>query len=373
MPPKISGNNKVARGFMNMVGRAVGLNTEKQSVKLVNNLAKQTSQLRKLANQRILSLDTATKAGRKQAEQIRNARKALSDASKAETEFLQKNPQYMTKLKSGSFKINNDTATQSELAKIRQNIYKNAGIGKRSTGSIVSNGLSKLVPIGKGVGSWAGKHKKGLGTLAALGGLGYLGSKSEPVKFYINDLIKGGLHKLGIDTKGSLRTEENMSDEFNTQAQELAALTLAMKERGIDVNGLEPYVYQVYNKSHGHEAKYADFSNILNFFKPSRRVEYSDGGMSMKSSKHDKGYNVVLSDEAAWDPDPGKSYDLSNIKNIPRGLPVALGVTKEELGDNTDKMRYSYNIPQEKVDSMGNVYDKYSKIIAEERNLNKKV
>lgn len=40
MPPKISGNNKVARGFMNMVGRAVGLNTEKQSVKLVNNLAK---------------------------------------------------------------------------------------------------------------------------------------------------------------------------------------------------------------------------------------------------------------------------------------------------------------------------------------------
>ena len=51
----------------------------------------------------------------------------------------------------------------------------------------------------------------------------------------------------------------------------------------------------------------------------------------------------------------------------PRRLPIALGVTKKNLGDNIDKMRYTYNLPFEKVDCMRNVYNKYAEIVRKER------
>ena len=92
----------------------------------------------------------------------------------------------------------------------------------------------------------------------------------------------------------------------------------------------------MYNRSHGREAKYADFSNLLKFINPGQRVEYSNGGMSMSQSRNKNGYDVILTDEAAWDPDEGVSYSPLS----PRGLPVILGVTKKNLGDNIDKMRY---------------------------------
>ena len=85
--------------------------------------------------------------------------------------------------------------------------------------------------------------------------------------------------------------------------------------------------------------------------------------MSMSQSRNKNGFNVVLTDEAAWDPDEGASYSALS----PRGLPVTLGVTRKNLGNNIDKMRYQYNIPLEKVDSMRNVYNKYSEIIRKER------
>ena len=83
----------------------------------------------------------------------------------------------------------------------------------------------------------------------------------------------------------------------------------------------------------------------------------------MSKSKNPNGYTVVLTDEAAWDPDKGKKYSALSF----RGLPVALGVNKKDLGENVDKMQYTYEIPSEKVDSMRNVYNKYSKVILDER------
>ena len=56
----------------------------------------------------------------------------------------------------------------------------------------------------------------------------------------------------------------------------------------------------------------------------------------MSKSRNKNGYDVILTDEAAWDPDEGASYSTLS----PRGLPVALGVTRKNLGDNIDKMRY---------------------------------
>ena len=150
--------------------------------------------------------------------------------------------------------------------------------------------------------------------------MGVAGYNYEPTAFYARDLKKGILNSLGYDTPSTLRTEDDMTDSFNNQAQELAAWAIAMGEKG-----LTPEVYQAYNKSHGRAAKYADFSNPLKFFNPGQRVEYSDGGMSMSKSKNENGYDVILTDVAAWDPDKGKSYSVFS----PRGLPVALGVTKK--------------------------------------------
>lgn len=201
------------------------------------------------------------------------------------------------------------------------------------------------------------RRNRALGTLG-LAGLITAGYNFEPTNFYVYDLRKGLRNKIGLDSKSTTRTEKDMSDSFNNQIQELAALAIAS-----DQKGLTPWVYQVYNRSHGRDAKYADFSNPIKFLNPGQRVEYSNGGMSMSQSRNKNGFNVVLTDEAAWDPDEGASYSALS----PRGLPVTLGVTRKNLGNNIDKMRYQYNIPLEKVDSMRNVYNKYSEIIRKER------
>ena len=242
--------------------------------------------------------------------------------------------------------LNGEAAAEKKLnklapLKVRQEAMK----------PFISQGASKI------------RRNRALNTLVSGSGLGLAGLVTagynfEPTNFYVHDLYKGLRNKIGLDSKSTTRTEKDMSDDFNNQIQELAALAIAS-----DQKGLTPWVYQVYNRSHGREAKYADFSNPIKFLNPGQRVEYSNGGMSMSYSRNKNGFNVVLTDEAAWDPDEGASYSALS----PRGLPVTLGVTRKNLGDNIDKMRYQYNIPLEKVDSMRNVYNKYSEIIRKER------
>lgn len=301
-------------------------------------------QLNKLAKQRILQqkgswrptqkMREANLEGKKQS--IRDAKAMRSAASKAELKWMQENSDKATKVyKSGAREFGGDE-NKLALLKARQEAMK----------PFISQEASKI------------RRNRALGTLGLIGLTTAAGYNYEPVSFYAHDLHKGVKDKIGLDSKSTIRTEKDMSDSFNNQAQELAALAIAAGE-----TSLSPWVYQVYNKSHGREAKYADFKNPLKFFNPGQRVEYSDGGMSMSKSRNENGYDVVLTDEAAWDPDEGASYSTFS----PRGLPVALGVTRKNLGDNIDKMRYQYNIPSEKVDSMRNVYDKYSKIILKER------
>ena len=242
--------------------------------------------------------------------------------------------------------LNGEAAAEKKLnklapLKVRQEAMK----------PFISQGASKI------------RRNRALNTLVSGSGLGLAGLVTagynfEPTNFYVHDLYKGLRNKIGLDSKSTTRTEKDMSDDFNNQIQELAALAIAS-----DQKGLTPWVYKVYNRSHGREAKYADFSNPIKFLNPGQRVEYSNGGMSMSYSRNKNGFNVVLTDEAAWDPDEGASYSALS----PRGLPVTLGVTRKNLGDNIDKMRYQYNIPLEKVDSMRNVYNKYSEIIRKER------
>ena len=300
-------------------------------------------QLNKLAKQRILQqksswrptqkMRDANLEGKKQA--IRDAKAMRSAASKAELEWMKNNSNKATKVyKSGAMEFGGD-ANKLALLKARQEAMK----------PFISQGASKI------------RRNRALGTLGLVG-LATAGYNFEPVNFYVHDLHKGVRNKVGLDSKSTTRTEKDMSDSFNNQIQELAALAIAS-----DQNGLTPWVYQVYNKSHGREAKYADFSNPIKFLNPGQRVEYSNGGMSMSKSRNRDGYDVILTDEAAWDPDEGASYSMLS----PRGLPIALGVTRKNLGDNIDKMRYQYNIPSEKVDSMRNVYNKYSEIIRKER------
>lgn len=300
-------------------------------------------QLNRLAKQRILQqksswrptqkMREANLEGKKQS--IRDARAMRSAASKAELKWMQENPDKATKVyKSGTREFGGDELTHSVKWQAKRLIrfpFYNSETGKIS--------------------------KKKLGTLGLVG-LATAGYNFEPTNFYVHDLYKGVRNKIGLDSKSTTRTEKDMSDDFNNQIQELAALAIASGQKG-----LTPRVYQVYNRSHGREAKYADFSNLLKFINPGQRVEYSNGGMSMSQSRNKNGYDVILTDEAAWDPDEGVSYSPLS----PRGLPVILGVTKKNLGDNIDKMRYQYNIPSEKVDSMRNVYNKYSEIIRKER------
>lgn len=319
-------------------------------------------QLNRLAKQRILQqksswrptqkMREANLEGKKQS--IRDARAMRSAASKAELKQMQENPDKATKVyKSGTREFGGDE-NKSALLRVRQEAMK--PYLDKLTHSV--KWQAKRLIRSPFYNSETGKiSKKKLGTLGLVG-LATAGYNFEPVNFYVHDLYKGVRNKIGLDSKSTTRTEKDMSDDFNNQIQELAALAIASGQ-----NGLTPRVYQVYNRSHGREAKYADFSNPLKFFNPGQRVEYSDGGMSMSQSRNKNGYDVILTDEAAWDPDEGVSYSPLS----PRGLPVMLGVTKKNLGDNTDKMRYQYNIPSEKVDSMRNVYNKYSEIIRKER------
>lgn len=310
-----------------------------------NKLENLERDLKQLSTQKIMSLNpqsrkilglTINNKDARLANDIRNARAARSAASAAALKFMQENPQLGKLLKSGSREFSSAEA-KAGINAARLKAYQDLGYGKNP---IVSN-LQKLGQVIK-------RNPGKVGTLGTLGALGIMGYNYEPTAFYTRDLKKGVLNSLGFDTPSTIRTEEDMSDDFNNQAQELAALAIAMGQKG-----LTPEVYRAYNQSHGREAKYADFKHPLKFFNPGQRVEYSDGGMSMSKSKNDTGYDVVLTDAAAWDPDPGKSYS----KLSPRGLPVALGVTKENMGDKIDIMRYTYNIPQEKVDSMRNVYN----------------
>lgn len=270
-----------------------------------------------------------------QQEAIRQARALRSQMSKAELNWMQAHPEAATKIYKSGVREFGGQANKEALQKARQEVIK----------PFISQNASKT------------RRNRALGALG-LAGLATAGYNFEPVNFYVHDLYKGAKNKIGLDSKSTIRTEKDMSDNFNNQIQELAALAIASGQ-----NGLAPWVYQVYNKSHGREAKYADFSNPIKFLNPGQRVEYSNGGMSMSQSRNKNGYDVILTDEAAWDPDEGTSYS----KLSPRGLPVTLGVTRKNLGDNIDKMRYQYNIPSEKVDSMRNVYNKYSEIIRKER------
>lgn len=278
-----------------------------------------------------------------QQEAIRQARALRSQMSKAELNWMQAHPEAATTIyKSGTREFGGQ-ANKEALQKARQEV----------TNSFISQEAKASKT----------RRNKALGALG-LAGLVTAGYNFEPTNFYVHDLYKGVKNKIGLDSKSTTRTEKDMSDDFNNQIQELAALAIASGQ-----NGLTPWVYQVYNKSHGREAKYADFSNPIKFLNPGQRVEYSNGGMSMSQSRNKNGYDVILTDEAAWDPDEGTSYS----KLSPRGLPVTLGVTRKNLGDNIDKMRYQYNIPSEKVDSMRNVYNKYSEIIRKEREKKNKV
>lgn len=299
-------------------------------------------QLNKLAKQRILQQKSDWRLTQKMRDKnlevkkqaIRDAKAMRSAASKAELAWMKDNADKATKAyKSGVMEFGGD-ANKLALLKARQKAMK----------LFISQRASKI------------RRNRALGTLGL--GLATAGYNFEPVNFYVHDLLKGVRNKVGLNSESTTRTEKDMSDAFNNQIQELAALAIASNQEG-----LTPWVYQVYNRSHGREAKYADFSNPLKFLNPGQRVEYSDGGMSMSKSRNRDGYDVILTDEAAWDPDEGASYPILS----PRGLPVALGVTKKNLGNDTDKMRYQYNIPSEKVDSMRNVYNKYSEIIRKER------
>lgn len=337
--------NKAQRGAILQLGKLVN------KAKLASNglrriftgEAAAEKQLNKLAKQRILQqksswrptqkMRDANLEGKKQA--IRDAKAMRSAASKAELEWMKNNSDKATKVyKSGTREFGGD-ANKLALLKIRQEAMK----------PFISQEASKI------------RRNRALGTLG-LAGLATAGYNFEPTNFYVHDLYKGVRNKFGLDSKSTTRTEKDMSDSFNNQIQELAALAIASGQKG-----LTPWVYQVYNKSHGREAKYADFSNPIKFLNPGQRVEYSNGGMSMSQSRNKNGYDVILTDEAAWDPDEGTSYSTLS----PRGLPVTLGVTRKILGDNIDKMRYQYNIPSEKVDSMRNVYNKYSEIIRKEK------
>ena len=319
-------------------------------------------QLNKLAKQKIFKqtnswrptqkMRDANLEGKKQA--IRDARAMRSAASKAELKWMQENSDKATKVyKSGAREFGGDE-NKLALLKVRQEAMK--PYLDELTHSV--KWQAKRLIRSPFYNSETGKiSKKKLGTLG-LAGLITAGYNFEPTNFYVHDLYKGLRNKIGLDSKSTTRTEKDMSDNFNNQIQELAALAIAS-----DQKGLTPWVYQVYNRSHGREAKYADFSNPIKFLNPRQRVEYSNGGMSMSQSRNKNGFNVVLTDEAAWDPDEGASYSALS----PRGLPVTLGVTRKNLGNNIDKMRYQYNIPLEKVDSMRNVYNKYSEIIRKER------
>ena len=319
-------------------------------------------QLNKLAKQKIFKqtnswrptqkMRDANLEGKKQA--IRDARAMRSAASKAELKWMQENSDKATKVyKSGAREFGGDE-NKLALLKVRQEAMK--PYLDELTHSV--KWQAKRLIRSPFYNSETGKiSKKKLGTLG-LAGLITAGYNFEPINFYVHDLYKGVRNKIGLDSKSTTRTEKDMSDDFNNQIQELAALAIASGQKG-----LTPEVYRVYNRSHGREAKYADFSNLIKFLNPGQRVEYSNGGMSMSQSRNKNGFNVVLTDEAAWDPDEGTSY----LALSPRGLPVALGVTKKNLGNNIDKMRYQYNIPLEKVDSMRNVYDKYSEILRKER------
>ena len=319
-------------------------------------------QLNKLAKQKIFKqtnswrptqkMRDANLEGKKQA--IRDARAMRSAASKAELKWMQENSDKATKVyKSGAREFGGDE-NKLALLKVRQEAMK--PYLDELTHSV--KWQAKRLIKSPFYNSETGKiSKKKLGTLG-LAGLITTGYNFEPINFYVHDLYKGVRNKIGLDSKSTTRSEKDMSDDFNNQIQELAALAIASGQKG-----LTPEVYRVYNRSHGREAKYADFSNLLKFLNPGQRVEYSNGGMSMSQSRNKNGFNVVLTDEAAWDPDEGASYSALS----PRGLPVTLGVTRKNLRDNIDKMRYQYNIPLEKVDSMRNVYNKYSEIIRKER------
>ena len=305
---------------------------EAAAEKKLNKLAKQKILQQKSSWRPTQKMRDTNLEGKKQA--IRDAKAMRSAASQAELKWMQENADKATKVyNNGSREFGGDE-NKLALLKARQEAMK----------PFILQEASKI--------------RRNRALALGLAGLGIAGYNYEPVSFYVHDLNKGVGNKLGLDSESTTRTEEDMSDSFNNQIQELAALAIASGQKG-----LTPWVYQVYNKSHGREAKYADFSNPLKFFNPGQRVEYSDGGMSMSKSRNKDGYDVILTDAAAWDPDEGKSYSVFS----PRGLPVALGVTKKNLGDNVDKMRYQYNIPSEKVDSMRNVYNKYSEIIRKER------
>ena len=338
--------NKAQRGAILQLGKLVN------KAKLASNglrriftgEAAAEKQLNKLAKQRILQqksswrptqkMRDANLEGKKQA--IRDAKAMRSAASKAGLEWMKNNSDKATKVyKSGAREFGGDE-NKLALLKARQEAMK----------PFISQEAGKI------------RRNRALGTVLGLAGLSYAVDSFEPTSFYANDLRKGVKSKLGLNPRSTVRTEKDMSDSFNNQIQELAALAIASGQKG-----LTPLVYQVYNKSHGREAKYADFSNPIKFLNPGQRVEYSNGGMSMSKSRNKDGYDVILTDEAAWDPDEGASYSTLS----PRGLPIALGVTRKNLGDNIDKMRYQYNIPSEKVDSMRNVYNKYSEIIRKER------
>lgn len=309
------------------------LNGEAAAEKKLNKLAKQRILQQKSSWRPTQKMRDANLEGKKQA--IRDAKAMRSAASKAQLKWMQENSDKATKVyKSGAREFGGDE-NKLALLKVRQEAMK----------PFISQEASKI------------RRNRALGTLGLAGPV-TAGYNFEPTNFYVYDLHKGLRNKIGLDSKSTTRTEKDMSDNFNNQIQELAALAIAS-----DQKGLTPWVYQVYNRSHDREAKYADFSNPIKFLNPGQRVEYSNGGMSMSQSRNKNGFNVVLTDEAAWDPDEGASY----LALSPRGLPVTLGVTRKNLGNNIDKMRYQYNIPLEKVDSMRNVYNKYSEIIRKER------
>lgn len=337
--------NKAQRGAILQFGKLVNkaklasnrlgriFTGEAAAEKKLNKLAKQkilqqTGSWRPTQKMREINLE-----GKKQS--IRDAKAMRSAASKAQLKWMQENSDKATKVYKSSAREFGGDENKLALLKVRQEAMK----------PFISQEASKI------------RRNRALGTLG-LAGLVTAGYNFEPTNFYVHDLHKGWRNKIGLDSKSTTRTEKDMSDNFNNQIQELAALAIAS-----DQKGLTPWVYQVYNRSHGREAKYADFSNPIKFLNPGQRVEYSNGGMSMSQSRNKNGFNVVLTDEAAWDPDEGASYSALS----PRGLPVTLGVTRKNLGNNIDKMRYQYNIPLEKVDSMRNVYNKYSEIIRKER------
>ena len=73
------------------------------------------------------------------------------------------------------------------------------------------------------------RKNRALGTLGtlSLAGLATAAYNFEPVNFYVHDLYKGVRNKVGLDSKSTTRTEKDMSDAFNNQIQELAALAIA--------------------------------------------------------------------------------------------------------------------------------------------------